>query len=148
MATQANIKTNINSYIADSNHSDWIEGLLEAVKLEERFDWLATKIILEYKGEKTGLAAWNYRKANFTNSAGVKATIPIFEHILIMPKWQYTRVGVRLMLLMEETLRKMEYKQYISEINSNNWKMKKYAVKWGMKPYSENGDGVLYYKNL
>lgn len=73
---------------------------------------------------------------------------PQFEHIIIHPKRQRTRVSVMLMNKMEEYLKNKEYKEYVAFIKNDKKMMQEYAMHWGMKEYSKTPRGVWYFKSL
>ena len=73
---------------------------------------------------------------------------PQFEHIIIHPKRQRTRISVMLMQRVESYLQELGYKEYVCYIKSEKKVMSDYAIKFGFKKYSEMPRGTWYYKSL
>jgi hypothetical protein len=73
---------------------------------------------------------------------------PQFEHIVIHPQVQKSRLAMILMTAVEDFLKKNKYSVYVCYIlNTMNW-MQEYAVKFGFSSYSHDDEGVWFVKNL
>jgi N-acetylglutamate synthase-like GNAT family acetyltransferase len=83
--------------------------------------------------------------------AGVNLNMPLypqFEHIVIHPQVQKSRLAMILMTAVEDFLKKNKYSVYVCYIlNTMNW-MQEYAVKFGFSSYSHDDEGVWFVKNL
>jgi len=77
-----------------------------------------------------------------------KEHYPQFEHIIIHPRRQRTRLSVMLMNKMEEYLKDKGYREFVSFIRSDRKVMVDYALRWGMRIYNENERGKWLYKSL
>lgn len=73
---------------------------------------------------------------------------PQFEHIVLHPQAQKSRLSMILMNSIEDYLRKHNYKLYVCYIlNTMNWMMQ-YAARFGFIPYYNDAQGVWFYKSL
>jgi len=128
-------------YFAEDKDNTFINNLIDEVKLDEPFDWKAKILIFEYKGEKVGLAGFNFQETD-------KGLMPRFEHILLTKKVRGTKVAVKLLLIMEDYFKSEGYKQYLVYVRKDNERMKKYASHWGMVSYLDDDNGTWYFKNI
>ena len=84
-------------------------------------------------------------------AAGVnfyKLEEPRFEHIIVSPKYQKTKLGGILMKRTERWLKDLGYKAFVAYIYNTKTLMIKYAKKFKMKPYKFTDVGTWWYKSL
>jgi len=112
-----------------------IINLAEKVNLDEKIDFKCKFIGVKKNNELVGFIGIN-----------MQGHYPRFEHIVIDHKYQRTRVVILLARAMEKFLK--PYKCYVSYILHINNTMKKYAEKWGMRPYAKDNKGQWYHKNI
>ena len=120
-------------------NTDKLEEVATIAGLDEPIDYDCTFIVAKNGTSKIlGFAGVNLNKDKY----------PQFEHIIVRPGFQKTKLGFLLMLKMEKFLRHKGYTEYVSFIRNEKNNMMVYAQKWGMQNYAHNNRGVWFYKSL
>ena len=128
----------MNFYLERFNEGS-LESFRKEVNLDEQIDYNADFIVARDNDNKiTGLAG--------VNISSYKQ--PRFEHILIVKKYQHTKLCVVLIKKIEELLKRMGYKNMTAYILNTRKKMMDYAEKYKFIPYHFTDKGVWYYKPL
>jgi len=113
-------------------------NLANEVNLKENIDYFCNFVVAREKGKLIAAAG-----VNFT-----RLPVPKFEHIIIAPQYQKTRLFVIMLKKLEEYIKARGYKGYISFILNTNNHIQNYALKWGMKPYNIKSNGIWFEKKI
>lgn len=132
-------------FVLKKENYDELNKLTNRVKLDEQLDKDAIFIVGIEENDLQGAVGFSFRN-DFLDKENIK--LPRLEHIIVDNKYQKTRLGVLLLKEMEKYLKEREYKEYYSYILNTNERMKKYAIKWGMKLKNIGRVGSCYYKPL
>ena len=125
------------NYFIKTFKNNELDQLVNLTNLDEPIDYGCTFIVAKNE-DIAGVAGVNL----------VKEVYPRFEHIVIAPKYQKSKLGASLMLRMENWLRSMGYYTYVSFIYHGKVLMHYYARKWGMKAYLQRPKGIWYFKTI
>lgn len=116
-----------------------LEWLREETKLSEKIDYACNFITCRDENRKIiAIAGVNF----------VKLPIPRFEHIIITPRYQRTRLGVVMMRRVEKYIKDAGHKGYVAFILHPNKLMHNYAKKWGMRAYQITNKGTWFEKRI
>ena len=116
-----------------------LDDLKAITNLNEDIDYDCIFIVARDSSYRIlGVAGVNLKKHQY----------PRFEHIIIHPSMQKSKLGFILMKEIEKYLTNINKENYVSYILNKNEVMQKYAEKWGMKEYASNEKGKWYYKDL
>ena len=112
-----------------------VKKLAEICKVQEEID-MGADFIGARNGNLIGVSGVDLESRRY----------PVFEHIIIHPDYQKSKLGILLMRRMEEYLLSKGKDMYVSYItNDMNW-MQIYAIKWGMTSYANNDRGIWFNK--
>lgn len=115
-----------------------IEELFSISGVDERLDYNCDFLLARNGDDRIlGFAGINLHKR-----------YPQFEHIIITPKYQKTRLLIKIMMCMERYLKEKGYKEYVAYILNTNNPMQIYALKFGFKAYDKDDKGVWLYKKI
>lgn len=114
-----------------------LDSLAKETNLDENIDYQC-EFIVARNGSIAGVAGVNF----------IKQETPRFEHIIISPEYQKTKLGGILMIRTERHLKDLGYKQYTAFILKTNKTMQDYAIKFGFQPYLNTINGIWFYKNI
>ena len=115
-----------------------LDKLAEKVNLDEDIDYGCRFIVAKKDDKIVGVAGVNF----------LKNPIPRFEHIIISPEYQKTKLGGVLMRRTDRWLHDLGYKQYTAFIFYGKDLMRHYANKWGMIEDRQEIKGSWFYKNI
>jgi len=116
-----------------------LEDLKAQVNLDEPIDYACDFIVARDDNRNIlGVAGVNFHK-NET---------PRFEHIIISPKYQKTKLAGVLMRRIDHWLRDLGYKFYNAFIFYDKELMRRYAKKWGMVETVKGNKGSWFTKEL
>jgi hypothetical protein len=132
--------------IGDYGVTEEIKSLIKKSGLDEPFDWINVKHIIQgkYNNELVGIVVYGE-----TNTQG--KVYPRFMHVIFNPKYKRTKKALDLMILSEQEIKKLGFDQIIvfiwKELNNKDMK-EKYALKFGYKHYADTSNGKYFYKNI
>lgn len=115
-----------------------LDDLARETKLDEDIDYGCQFLVCKKDNKIIGVAGVNF----------VKNETPRFEHIIISPKYQKTKLGGILMMRVEKWLQDLGYKFYNAFIYYDKFLMRHYAKKWGMMEIKKGNKGSWFTKDL
>ena len=115
-----------------------LDELAREVSLEENLDYQCKFLVCRKDNKIIGVAGVNF----------IKSPIPRFEHIIISPEYQKTKLGGILMKRTDRWLIDLGYKQYNAFIFYGKDLMRHYANKWGMIETTKGNKGSWFVKDL
>jgi len=115
-----------------------LDELAKETNLGENIDYACQFIVARKENKIVGVAGVNF----------VKNETPRFEHIIISPKYQKTKLGGILMIRVDKWLRDLRYKFYNAFIYYDKELMRHYAKKWGMIETIKGNKGSWFVKDL
>jgi len=129
----------LNYQFSISKNYNLIDILVNNISLNEPIDKKCIFIQAIVDNKLAGIVGFNL----FT-----KNKVPRLEHIILDKPYQRTRLGILLLKEMEKFINELGYKEYYSYILNNNERMKRYAIKWGMKLKNTCDKGSWFYKTI
>lgn len=115
-----------------------LDDLAKKTNLGENIDYGCRFIVARKNDKIIGATGINFEKNE----------LPRFEHIIVSPEYQKTKLGGILMARVERWLIDLGYKRYIAFIFYGKDSMRHYAKKWGMIEDKQGIKGSWFYKNL
>lgn len=115
-----------------------LDELAKETNLNEDIDYKCRFIVARKDNKIIGVAGVNF----------VKNETPRFEHIIISPKYQKTKLGGILMKRVDRWLQDLGYKFYNAFIFYDKKLMRHYAKKWNMIETTKGNKGSWFTKEL
>jgi hypothetical protein len=127
------------TFAIDRINKTELSNLAQEVNLQEPLDYFCNWILArDSSGKLIAVAGVNLNRY----------LVPKFEHIIISPKYQKTKLLISIMKRMENYIKSLGHKGYISFILNKNKYMQDYAQKWGMRPYDIKFNGIWFEKRI
>jgi hypothetical protein len=127
------------TFAIDRLNKTELSHLAEEVKLDEDLDYFCNWVLArDPSGKLIAVAGVNM----------LRYPVPKFEHILISPKYQKSKLFVVMLKKLEEYIKARGHRGYISFILNKNKHIQDYAIKYGMRPYDIKFNGIWFEKQI
>ncbi len=115
-----------------------LDNLVDETNLDENIDYKCQFFVCRQDNKIIGVAGVNF----------VKNVTPRFEHIIISPKYQKTKLGGILMMRTEKWLKELGHTYYNAFIYYDKFLMRHYAKKFGFVETTKGNKGSWFVKDL